>query len=272
MLPLDIGKAKWRFLAVSHAQTLWSLWLYLGCSAGGLCWAALEISAVKTQQAHPGMWGPRMCCKTRVWSCSEDSFIAIAKKIKADVIGFFGCNMTWCWTRASIYRRSVSQTMLMAVITCQGGVMINNCYNCMVMFACTFYNGFSGKKSHSTTNKSRFVSLEGKRNLTIDFGNITFHMKLTHFCSYIFIILVVLHRNAEIIIDSWNMLSWKRHLEASSSTSRDQLKRKEKLFWHQSTDKTTKKIRLNLSCKITILLIHFLLQCSDFHLSLCGST
>lgn len=146
MLPLDIGKAKWRFLAVSHAQTLWSLWLYLGCSAGGLCWAALEISAVKTQQAHPGMWGPRMCCKTRVWSCSEDSFIAIAKKIKADVIGFFGCNMTWCWTRASIYRRSVSQTMLMAVITCQGGDMINNCYNCMVMFACTFYNGFSGKK------------------------------------------------------------------------------------------------------------------------------
>lgn len=34
----------------------------------------------------------------------------------------------------------------MAVITCQGGVMINNCYNCMLMFACTFYNGFSAKK------------------------------------------------------------------------------------------------------------------------------
>lgn len=34
----------------------------------------------------------------------------------------------------------------MAVITCQGGVTINNYYNCMLMFACTFYNGFRGKK------------------------------------------------------------------------------------------------------------------------------
>lgn len=48
------------------------------------------------------------------------------------------------------------QKILMAVITCQGGVMINNCYDCMLMFACTFYNGFSAKKSHSTTNKSLF--------------------------------------------------------------------------------------------------------------------
>lgn len=89
----------------------------------------------------------------------------------------------------------------MAVITCQGGVTINNCYNCMLMFACTF----CAKKSHSTTNKSNFVSLEGKRNLTIYFGNITFHMKLTHFCSHIFITLVFLHRKAEIIINSQNM-------------------------------------------------------------------
>lgn len=65
----------------------------------------------------------------------------------------------------------------MSVITCQGGVTINNCYSCMLMFACTFYNGFSAKKSHSTANKSHFVSIEGERNLTIDFGNITFHMK-----------------------------------------------------------------------------------------------
>lgn len=58
------------------------------------------------------------------------------------------------------------------------------------------------KKSHFTTNKSCFVSLEDKINLTINFGNITFHMKLIHFCLYIFIILVFLHRNAEIITDS----------------------------------------------------------------------
>lgn len=88
------------------------------------------------------------------------------------------------------------QKILMAVITCQGGVMIHNCYNCMLMFACTFYNGSSAKKSHSATNKSHFFSFEGKSNLTIDFGNITLHMKLTHFCSYTFTILVFLHRNA----------------------------------------------------------------------------
>jgi len=80
--------------------------------------------------------------------------------------------------------------------------MIHYCYNCMVMFACTFYNVFSVKNSHSATNKSRFVSLEGKRNFAIDFGSITFLIKLTHLCSYRFVILVIIHRNAEIIIDS----------------------------------------------------------------------
>lgn len=106
--------------------------------------------------------------------------------------------MTWCWTRASIYRRSVSQSMLVVVSTRQGGVMVNNCYNCMGMFACTFYNAFSARNSHFVTNKSHFVSFEGKRNFTIDFGSITFLMKWTHWCSYRFITLVVLQRNAEI--------------------------------------------------------------------------
>lgn len=138
--------------------------------------------------------------------------------------------MTWCWTRASIYRRSVSQSMLMAVSSCQGGVMINNRYNCMVMFACAFYNVFSAKNSHSVTNKSRFVSLEGKRNFTIDFASITFLMKLTHLCSYRLIILVVLHRNAEMIIDSWSTLRWKRPPEVISSNPHDQLERREEQF------------------------------------------
>lgn len=131
------------------------------------------------------------------------------------------------------------------------------------------------KKSHPITNKSHFISLKGKRNLTIDFGSITFHMKLTHFCSYIFITLVFLHRNAEIIIHSQNMWGWTRPL-AISSTSHDLLKRREKLFWHLSTDNTPQKLKLNLICEITILLIQFLLQCALpvavwFHIEISGS-
>lgn len=172
---------------------------------------------------------------------------------------FFGCNMTWYWTRASIYSRSISKTILMSVITCQGGVTINNCYSCMLMFACTFYNGFSAKKSHSTANKSHFVSIEGERNLTIDFGNITFHMKWTNFCSYIFIILVFLHRNAEIIIDSYKVGRdlWRPFLPSPMTHWKEGRSSSD-----PSTDNTTKKLELNLSCKITILLKHFLLQCA----------
>lgn len=43
----------------------------------------------------------------------------------------------------------------MAVITCQGGVTINNYYNCMLMFACTFYNGFREKKKKKNTFHSK---------------------------------------------------------------------------------------------------------------------
>lgn len=58
--------------------------------------------------------------------------------------------------------------------------MTNNCYSHMVMFAHAFYNVFSAIKSHSAIHRSTFVSFECNRNFTIDFGSITFLMKLVH--------------------------------------------------------------------------------------------
>jgi len=106
--------------------------------------------------------------------------------------------MTWCWTRATICR-SISQRMLISVSTCQGGVMTNNCYSHMVMFAHAFYNVFSAIKSHSAIHRSTFVSFECNRNFTIDFGSITFLMKLVHLWTYRFMVLVILHGSVEMI-------------------------------------------------------------------------
>lgn len=175
--------------------------------------------------------------------------------------------MTWCWTRASIYRRSVSQSMLMAVSTCQGGVMVNNCYNCMGMFACTFYNICSARNSHFVTNKSHFVSFEGKRNFTIDFGSITFLMKWTHWCLYRFITLVVLQRNAQ--IPTQRVHEGGRNLQRSSLPSPTTRWKEGRSYSPASRvlpDNITQKIRLNLFCEMTMFLIDTITSaCSAWH-------
>lgn len=157
-----------------------------------------QLSVMQTCQVYPATQGTTMCCHSQVWSCLEDIVKPITWKIKIDVIGFFGFNMTWCWTRATICR-SISQRMLISVSTCQGGVMTNSCYSHMVMFARAFYNVFSAIKSHSAIHRSTFVSFECNRNFTIDFGSITFLMKLVHLWTYRFMVLVILHGSVEMI-------------------------------------------------------------------------
>lgn len=150
-----IPKKPDKFPAFSHSQALWNPGLHTVCSERRLCREVWQLSIMQTHQSHPGMWGPRTCCRSQVWSCSENRFKPIARKIKTNVIGFFVCDMTWCWTRASIYRRSVSWSICMAVSMCQGGVMVNNCCNCMVMFTCTFYNEFSIKKKKKSCSNTK---------------------------------------------------------------------------------------------------------------------
>lgn len=77
--------------------------------------------------------------------------------------------------------------MLVSVSTCQGGVMtiVTAVWQCLPVHFIIY-------------SVQCFVSFEGNRNFTIDFGCITFLMKLIHLCLYRFMVLVVLHRSVEI--------------------------------------------------------------------------